>query len=149
MKILGILTILAVFIASAYFSFFTEVGRDRISSFAGVGIICGVGLIIAERITAVKALGIGLEAAVEKAQADVEQIEAIRREVEAQRDSIALITRDANIAREQLDDVEKLAQDTRVRAEQIEAMVRQAERTAHDANAKAENIIRVLQDLGR
>ena len=116
-RVLGIFILFVVFLASAYASFFTDMAVVRILVFAGVGLLCGVGLY--SRITAVKAFGLAIEAAAEEAYEDAEQIKAIRKEVEAQKDSIALITREANVAREQLNDVEKLAQDAHTRIKNL------------------------------
>ena len=129
MRVLGIVVLFVVFLASGYFFFFTDVALVRILAFVGVGLLCSVGVGRYSRITAVRAFGFGIEAAAEKAQADAEQIKAIRKEVEVQRDSIALITREANVAREQLNDVERLAQDANTRiVNLIEAIERKEQR---------------------
>ena len=142
-RVLSIVILFVIFLASAYASFFTDVATVRILVFAGVGLLCGVGLY--SRITAVKAFGLAIEAAAEEAYADAEQIKAIRQEVEAQKDSIALITREANAAREQLNDVERIAQDACARAKHAQTLACQAEETAEEANTRIENLIEAIE----
>ena len=142
MKIFGIIILTIVFIASPYFLFIQDFETSKVTAFATIGILCGLGLILAERITSLKMLGAEIQATTEKAHLDAQQIEVILKDIQAQKDIIDLIARDANLAQTQLANVKSVAEEARLKAEQIE-------HTAHEAKSKAkkaeEDIIKIVK----
>jgi hypothetical protein len=101
----------------AIFAFLVISSRTTMSiavPFACLGVIVGVVAALGDRLGSLKLPG-GMEIAT--AKQDLAAITEIRKDVEKQRDAIALIVRDANSAREQIERTEALARqaDTAIR----------------------------------
>jgi hypothetical protein len=141
MKYIGGLILINVLIISAYFVLATQVSSKRIAVFAGIGLFLGIAVMLCDRITGVKVSGIGeITTAVQKATADAEEVEKIRKEVEEHKDTIALIMRDANKARKDLDEVAFLSLEAKDKADQIAHVLTDAQTALDD--------IKTVSDFG-
>jgi uncharacterized membrane-anchored protein YhcB (DUF1043 family) len=133
MKYIGGLVLINVVLIAAYFLFLTQVSGKRIFAFASIGLIIGVCLMLADRITKVKVPGIGeITAAVEKVTTDANEVEKIRKEVESHRDAIALVLRDTNTARKDLDELASLSKKSKEKADQVENVLSEAKTSLDD-----------------
>lgn len=141
MKFLGGLLLINVIIVSTYFIFASQVSISRIAVFGAIGLFFVILLMFYDRITGVKVSGVGeITTVVERAIADAEEIEKIRKEVEKHRDAITLIVRDTNTAREDLEKVRLLSNDARGKADELAKVLAQAQETLED--------IRTVGDFG-
>lgn len=122
MKQLGILLLINVVLVAGYCCFATAVDIKRILGFSSVGFLLGICLIIGDRITGVKVSGVGevTAAAEQRAVKGAANIEAIERDVESQRNSITMIVRDANKARDDIARIEQYATTAKKKAEEAE-----------------------------
>ncbi len=139
MKHLGALVLINVLIVSAYFVFATEISAKRVIVFASIGLSLGVAVMLCNRITRIKIPGIAeITSTLEKATADASEVETIRKDVEQQRDSIALIVRDANKGREDLDTVASLSSDAKAKADKLAEVLTRAQETLEDIKTVSE-----------
>ena len=119
--ILGTIILVITFLFSAYCLLLTDVNITRVVAFGGIAVLCGIGLILADRITVVKLLGLGeIQAATQKARTDAEQIGIIRKEVQDQKDVIESLGRDAKQAREQMHQLEEIINQAGLALERVQ-----------------------------
>jgi len=129
MKTLGIIILVIAFIMTAYMILFTDVNNAKIITLAGSSIFIGMGLILGDRITLIKLLGLGeIQAATEKALAEAKQIESIRNEVEDQKNSIDSVINNANEAEEQLRTINIMVNELSSKTEQLENTAQKADK---------------------
>jgi hypothetical protein len=146
MKILGTGTLIMVFVVSPYFLFVQNLEIPKVVAFATIGVLCGLGLLLAERITSVKMLGTEIKATTEKAHLDAQQIEEMLKDVQAQKEIIDLIVRDANIVQTRVAEVEGISQEVRLKAEQIEFTAQEARSKAKKAEEDITKIVKTFDD---
>jgi hypothetical protein len=133
MKYIGALVLINIILISGYFTFFTQVSGKRIAIFGTIGIFLGIAIMLSDRITGVKVSGIGeISTAVEKATSGAEEVEKIRADVEKHRDTIALIVRDANEARNDINEVAEISAEAKAKAEKIAEVLSEAQRALQE-----------------
>jgi DNA repair exonuclease SbcCD ATPase subunit len=144
MKNTGITILVITLGASIYLVLFTQIEQSRVLLFIAVWVFIGVIFLVAERIIKVEIPFLKIQAKLEKAKSDVEEIEKILGAIQSHKDLIELIVRDGNTAQKQMREIETVAKDARVKAEEIESVIRninsraqQIEKLAKDANEKA------------
>jgi biopolymer transport protein ExbB/TolQ len=123
MRFVGILIILNTAIVAVYLLTSTSTDIKRITALGALGLVLGIGLIIADRVTHLKVGRIAeIDAATARAFAGADQIEQIQKEVEAHKDQIALIFRDANDAHQRLEQITKAQDDSSKRNRELAAL---------------------------
>lgn len=126
-------------IIAAYLFTSTSVDAKRITALGALGLVLGLGLIIADRVTHVKISGVAeIDAATARAVAGAGQIEQIQKEVEAHRDQIAIILRDANEAHQRLEQVAKAQDETSKRNQELAALQDKANAQLNSLNQLSE-----------
>jgi hypothetical protein len=108
MKFIGVLILINVLAILAFLTHQNPADWKRYMGFATAGLFVGVALILSDRITGIKLSGIGEIKA--QAMSDVEEIARIRDDLESQRDSVAMVVRDANKAWQRIEEVSKLSE---------------------------------------
>lgn len=114
MKIIGCIILFLGLGLVCYLMFFTKYGWKKITAVFVVFGIFGGFAILSDRIRSVnyknKVGELSIEADVQKARTDAEEITRIRNEVETQKNEINMVIRDANSAREKLGTVDETVQ---------------------------------------
>lgn len=146
MKILGTAILITSFVASPYLLFIQDMEISKVTTFAVIGIFCGLGLLIAERITSISAFGAEIKATTEKARLEARQIETMLNEIQTQKGVIDLMVRDANLVQERVAEIEDIAQGARQKAEQIEFTAQEAKSRAKKAEEDITKIVKTFDD---
>lgn len=127
MKNAGLLILFNVAIVAAYCFLATNLSGKRILGFSLLGIFVGAVLILNDRLTLIRIKGIGeIQAAQSRAIAGAERIEAIQKEVEDQRASIAMVVRDADTAHNDIERINQYVASAETKTKQLEGMVKGA-----------------------
>jgi hypothetical protein len=116
----GILLIFNVVAVAGYLILSTGSDPKRISVVAALGIIAGVLILIADRITTFSNPLLGkFTAATEQAEAGAARVKAIEVQVASQRDTMDGLVRDASRSRDEIGRVEELASGAKEKADEL------------------------------
>lgn len=125
---IGYLVLLSTIIITGYCLLKTKIDLKRVIGFASLSAFIGFGIIFRDRVTNIDIPVFGkITMAVKRAIVGAEQVEEIKKEVESHRDSIAMVVRDANTSREDIDRIGVLSNEAKIKADQIDGALKKAE----------------------
>lgn len=130
MKLLGILLIINALAITGWHAANTT-GNKTVIVVCLIAVFAGIVLTFQDRITELTIKGVGsLKAATKEAESKLEEIEAIRKRVEAQGATIDLVAKDASEAR-------SLTEEIKLRSEQVEKKMTEIDGALTRAEEKA------------
>lgn len=138
MKLLGILLIINALAITGWHAANTT-GNKTVIVVCLIAVFAGIVLTFQDRITELTIKGVGsLKAATKEAESKLEEIEAIRKRVEAQGATIDLVAKDASEAR-------SLTEEIKLRSEQVEKKMTEVDGALARAEEKATELASILE----
>ena len=146
MKKLGISLLLVCAVGSSIILIFTKIDVTKILYLVSIVVVCSVIIILSDRIVAVRYKDIEIRTVTEKAISDAKRIEEVFLEVQAQKEALDLIVRDANATRKELLEMKDIVEEAYSRLLRTEQVADKAEKYAQETMSEVEKQARKARE---